>query len=225
MTEPLEETSSGSVSRAALPLAIELAGERDVVAIGPGLGSMDEMTRSFTREFIAARPRPVAIDADALNSLAPWDASIKGSAELPLILTPHPGEMARLTGKTIEEILRNRVEIAREFATSHNLILVLKGSRTLVAAPTGEVYINPTGNAGMATAGAGDALTGAVAGLMAQKTDDPLGATLAAVYLHGLAGDIAASRAGARAMIASDISSCLGDAFAEVGGEKERLVR
>ncbi|MEW6210328.1 MAG: NAD(P)H-hydrate dehydratase [Acidobacteriota bacterium] len=225
MTEPLEETSSGSVSSAATLRAIELAGERDVTAIGPGLGSIDEMTRSFTREFIASRPRPTVVDADALNSLAPWDSSIKGRQELSLILTPHPGEMARLMGKTTEEVLRDRVEIARHFATNHNLILVLKGSRSLVAAPTGEVYINPTGNAGMATAGAGDVLTGVIAGLMAQKTDDPLGATIAAVYLHGLAGDIAASRAGVRAMIASDISRCLGDAFTQVGGERERLDR
>jgi NAD(P)H-hydrate epimerase len=133
--------------------------------------------------------------------------------------------MARLTGKTIEEILRDRVEIAREFASSHNLILVLKGSRSLVAAPDGEVYINPTGNAGMATAGAGDVLTGMIAGLMAQKPDDPLAATLAAVYLLGLAGDIAASRTSTRAMIASDISLCLGDAFIEVGGPDERFNR
>jgi NAD(P)H-hydrate epimerase len=225
MTEPLDETPSGSISRIAARRAIELSLARDITAIGPGLGSEDEMTRHFARDFIISRPRPVIVDADALNSLAPWDSSTKGSAELPLILTPHPGEMARLMGKTIEEILRDRVEIAREFASSYNLILVLKGSRTLVAAPDGEVYVNPTGNAGMATAGAGDVLTGVIAGLMAQKPDDPLAATVAAVYLHGLAGDIAASRTGTRAMIASDISSCLGAAFIEVGGPEEKFNR
>lgn len=225
MTEPLDETPTGSISRMAAPRAIELAEARDVAAIGPGLGSLDEMTRHFVREFVTSRPRPTVVDADALNSLAPWDSSIKGNAEFPLILTPHPGEMARLTEKTVEETLRNRVEIAREFASTHNLILVLKGSRSLIAAPDGEVYINPTGNPGMATGGTGDVLTGMIAGLMAQKPTDPLGATIAAVYLHGLAGDIAASRTSTRAMIASDISSCLGDAFIEVGGQSERLDR
>lgn len=225
MTEPLDETPTGSISRMAAPRAVELSSARDVAAIGPGLGSLDEMTRHFVREFVTSRPRPTVVDADALNSLAPWDASIKGSAELPLILTPHPGEMARLTEKTVEEVLRDRVEIAREFASAHNLILVLKGSRTLIAAPDGEVYVNPTGNSGMATAGTGDVLTGMIAGLMAQKPIDPLSATIAAVYLHGLAGDIAASRTSTRAMIASDISRCLGDAFIEVGGPAERLNR
>src|SRR6185295_8850448 len=122
------------------------------------------------------------------------------------------------------DILRNRVAVAREFATAHNLLLVLKGSRTLIGAPDGEIYINPTGNAGMATGGTGDVLTGIIAGLLAQKPGDPLAATVAGVYLHGLAGDIAASRIGTRAMIASDISAHLGDAFIELGGDRERRV-
>jgi NAD(P)H-hydrate epimerase len=225
MTEALEETPEGAVAREAVDRALALAAERDVLAMGPGLGSSEESTRGFVRAVVESRQRPMVLDADALNALAPWAADLHGSSELPLILTPHPMEMARLGGKQIEEVIKNRVEIARSFATEHSVILVLKGSRTVIAAPDGEVYVNPTGNAGMATGGTGDVLTGIVAGLLAQKPDDPIGATISAVYLHGLAGDIAASRIGTRAMIASDISAHLGDAFIKVGGNEERLVR
>ena len=167
----------------------------------------------------------MVIDADALNSLAPWAENLRGSAELPMILTPHPGEMARLVSKSIADITRNPIDTARSFAVARGVILVLKGSPTVVAAPDGQVYVNSTGNAGMATGGTGDVLTGMIASFVAQKPDDPLNATIAAVYLHGLAGDIAASRLGTRAMIASDITSHLGEAFISVGGDAERLVR
>ena len=222
MTEPLLETASGTIARDASEKVLELMLDRDVLAIGPGIGSSDESTRSFVRVAAAKRSKPMVIDADGLNSLAPWVSSMRGGTELPLILTPHPGEMSRLVGRPIAAVLRNRVELAREFATQHGLIVVLKGSRTLIAAPDGEVYINPTGNAGMATGGAGDVLTGLIAGLLAQKKDDPLGAAIAGVYLHGQAGDIASAHAGTRAMVASDITSHLGEAFIAVGGEEER---
>jgi NAD(P)H-hydrate epimerase len=221
----LTETDSGTVAREAADHALELAAERDVVAIGPGLGSAEESTRAFVRALAMQRQRPMVIDADGLNALAPWAENLRGSSQLPLILTPHPGEMARLTGRSIAEVVGNRVEIAREFAVSHSVILILKGSRTLIAAPDGEVYVNPTGNAGMATGGTGDVLTGIIAGLVAQKTDSALEATISAVYLHGLAGDIAASQMGTRAMIASDIAAHLGDAFIETGGSNEAFVR
>ncbi|HXG91194.1 MAG TPA: NAD(P)H-hydrate dehydratase [Blastocatellia bacterium] len=224
MTEPLPETASGTIAREAADRALELAAAAHVVAIGPGLGSSEESTRAFVRAFLMKRERPVVVDADGLNSLVPWAENLRGTVELPLILTPHPGEMARLTGKQISEVVRHRVEIAREFATMHQVVVVLKGSRTLIAAPDGEVYVNPTGNAGMASGGTGDVLTGIIAGLVAQKMDDPIAATIAAVYLHGLAGDIAASRKGLRAMVATDIPSHLGDAFIEMGGDAERLV-
>ena len=221
MTEPLAETAGGAVAREALDRVIELASERDVIAIGPGLGSSEESTRTLVHATAINRQRPMVIDADGLNSLAPWADNLQGSSDLPLILTPHPGEMSRLLGKPIAFILQNRVKVAREFATLHTAIVVLKGSRTLIAAPDGEVYINPTGNAGMATGGTGDVLTGIIAGLLAQKSDDPIAATIAGVYLHGLAGDIAASCTGIRAMTASDISAHLGEAFSEVGGREE----
>ena len=167
----------------------------------------------------------MVIDADGLNSLAPWAENLRGSAKLAMILTPHPGEMGRLISKPIAEIIRNSIDVARSFATDRNVILVLKGSPTVIAAPDGQVYVNATGNAGMATGGTGDVLTGMISSFVAQKLDDPLAATIAAVYLHGLAGDIAASRGGTRAMIASDISSHLGEAFIAMGGDAERFVR
>ncbi|MGH9764963.1 MAG: NAD(P)H-hydrate dehydratase, partial [Blastocatellia bacterium] len=225
MTEPLAENSSGTISSDAVRAAMQLAAARDVVAVGPGIGSSDTSTRDFVREFVAARSRPIVIDADGLNCLAPWPESFKGSPELPIVLTPHPGEMARLLGCSIAEVLRDRVELARRFAVAHSLILVLKGSRTIVAGPDGEVYVNPTGNEGMASGGTGDVLTGITAALVAQHRADPRGAVIAAVYLHGIAGDIAASGLGTRAMIASDIIVHLGDAFIEVGGDEERLNR
>ncbi|MEK6301607.1 MAG: NAD(P)H-hydrate dehydratase [Acidobacteriota bacterium] len=225
MTEPLAETASGSFSLEAAEDVARLGAERDVVAIGPGLGSEDASTREFVRAVVGKRERPTVADADALNALAPWEEAVGAQPGVPLILTPHPGEMSRLVGKPIDVVLRDRIEIAREFSTSHGVILVLKGSRTLIAAPDGQVYVNPTGNAGMATGGSGDVLTGIIAGLLAQKMDDALGATIAAVYLHGLAGDIAASKLGTRAMIASDITANLGAALIEVGGDAERLVR
>ena len=171
------------------------------------------------------RQRPMVIDADGLNSLVPWADNLMGSPELPMILTPHPGEMARLVSKPIAGILEHPIDVARSFAVDRNVILVLKGSPTLIAAPDGQVYVSRSGNAGMATGGTGDVLTGMVASFVAQKPDDPLAATIAAVYLHGLAGDIAAAMVGTRAMIASDIIAHLGEAFISVGGDAERFVR
>jgi NAD(P)H-hydrate epimerase len=222
MTESLDELESGAISRSALDRALELAGKRTVVAIGPGLSSADESTRRFAREFVERRNAPIVIDADGLNALAPWPEDLSGSEELPVVVTPHPGEMARLAGKTTAEVLADRINVAREFATKHHLIAVLKGSRTIIAAPDGQVYVNPTGNAGMATAGSGDVLTGLIAGLIAQKPAEPLEATIAGVYLHGLAGDIAANRIGMRSLIASDIIANLSEAILRVGGEAER---
>jgi len=217
MTEALAETVAGAVSREAIDRALELAVARDVIVIGPGLSSAEKSTRTFVRSLVMQRPRPVVIDADGLNCLAPWAENLRGSPELPMILTPHPGEMARLAGLKSSEVVARRVEVAREFATSYSLFLVLKGSRTLVAAPDGEVYIIPTGNAGMATAGSGDVLTGIIAGFLAQSPRKPLEAAIAGAYLHGLAGDIAGGRLGMRAMTASDITGCLAEAILRLG--------
>jgi NAD(P)H-hydrate epimerase len=222
MTEALEETYDGAISHSALDRALHLAQKRSVVAIGPGLSSSDESVRSFVREMVEKRTAPMVIDADGLNALAPWPEELKGSNKAPIIITPHPGEMARLTGKSNAEVVANRIGVAREFATKHHVITVLKGNRTLIAAPDGFVYVNPTGNAGMATAGSGDVLTGLVAGLLAQAPHSALDAAIAGVYLHGFAGDLAASKLGMRSLIASDIGANLSEAILSAGGDAER---
>ncbi|HEX8919905.1 MAG TPA: NAD(P)H-hydrate dehydratase, partial [Pyrinomonadaceae bacterium] len=170
MTAMLPETARGAVSFEAIEQVTKLSLRANVLAIGPGLSSEDESTRRFVREVVEKRTTPVVIDADGLNALAPWPETLRGSAALPLILTPHPGEMLRLMGSVdAQEALADRVGAARDFATAHELILVLKGTRTLVAAQDGRVFVNPTGNAGLGTAGAGDTLTGIITGFLAQE--------------------------------------------------------
>ncbi len=216
MTETLTETPEGTIAEEALSRALELAAERDVLAIGPGL-TTHESTRRFVQELIARVHGPLIIDADGLNNVAPWPEHVHGQ-QRPLVVTPHPGEMARLIRSTGAQVLERRVEVAREFAVAHHVRLVLKGHRTLIATPDGQVYVNPTGNAGLATAGSGDVLTGILAGCVAQdRSGDPTEAVLAAVYLHGLAGDLAARRLGTRTMLASDVTAHLGEALAQVG--------
>jgi NAD(P)H-hydrate epimerase len=160
----------------------------------------------------------VVVDADGLNCLAPWPKELKGSKEFPLVLTPHPGEMLRLLGTEDKSVLSDRVSMARSFALEHQLILVLKGSRTMIATPEGLVFVNPTGNAGLGTAGTGDTLTGVITGFLAQSVAtlkeraDAAEAVMAAVYISSLAADIAASKLGMRSMVASDIRDHLNDA-------------
>jgi len=219
ITTPLAETDRGAVSDEAANHFLSLAEKVTVVAIGPGLTSEDERTRGFVRSIVERRTTPCVVDADGLNSLAPWPATLKGSKQHPLILTPHPGEMLRLMGAEDKSALDDRVTAAREFATAHHVILVLKGSRPLVATPGGRVFINPTGNAGLGTAGAGDTLTGLISGFLAQSygtlkdSADAITATIAALYVGGLAGDFAAKKLGMRTMLASDIREHLSDAI------------
>ncbi|HKG48211.1 MAG TPA: NAD(P)H-hydrate dehydratase [Pyrinomonadaceae bacterium] len=211
ITTALAETDRGAVSDEAASHFLTLAEKATVVAVGPGLTSDDDRTRRFVRTVVERRATPCVIDADGLNSLAPWPATLKGSDQHPLILTPHPGEMLRLMGAEDKSALDDRVSAAREFATAHHVILVLKGSRPLVATPAGRVFINPTGNAGLGTAGAGDTLTGLISGFLAQAYGtlqdraDAIITTLAALYVGGLAGDFAAKKLGMRTMLASDI--------------------
>lgn len=226
MTIPLAETDRGAVSDDAISHVERLLSKASVVAIGPGMSAEDERTRRFVYSIVKQRKTPIVIDADALNSLAPWPAHLQGSDELPLILTPHPGEMLRLLGTDDKSVLNDRVTVARNFATKHNVILVLKGARTLIALP-GKVFINPTGNPGLGTAGSGDTLTGIIAGFIAQTVAESkdetraLKATLAAVYVGGLAGDFAARKLGMRAMVASDIREHLSEAICSLDPKGE----
>jgi len=233
MTTALAETDRGAVSDAAIDHVLQLAKKADVIAIGPGLSAEDERTRRFVYSVVKQRQTPVVIDADALNCLAMysangWPDDLRGSKEAPLILTPHAGEMLRLLGTTDKTALEDRVAVARDFATKHELILVLKGARSLIAAPDGRVFINPTGNAGLGTAGAGDTLTGIIAGFMAQSTAgfydeaDALFSVIAALYVGGLAGDLAARDLGMRTMVASDIREHLSEAIRSLDPQGEQ---
>ncbi len=155
----------------------------------------------------------MVLDADGLNAFAGCVETLSGKGRT-RVLTPHPGEMARLKGVSSAEVQARRMELARELAGQNDLHVVLKGYRTLTAAPTGEVWVNPTGNPGMATGGTGDVLTGMVAGLLAQYPGQPVSRVVAAaVYLHGLAGDRAVERVGEEAFVASDLLDTIPDAF------------
>jgi len=210
MTEPLPETDAGSISLRALDYGRldQLVEGKSVLAVGPGIGSVRE-TAELVRTVVSRYDVPIVLDADGLNAFAGCMDTFRASQRV-RILTPHPGEMARLTGRTTREILARRVEVAREFAKQHQATLVLKGSRTLTAAPDGQVWANPTGNPGMATGGTGDVLTGLIAGLVAQhSTRPPAEVAAAGVYLHGLAGDLAALVLGETSLIAGDLLDAL----------------
>lgn len=230
MAAPLAETEQGGIHLDALVRYGELAARASVVAVGCGL-AREESTRRFVRELVERREGPVVVDADGLNALAPWPKELRGRAGAPLILTPHEGEMLRLLGSRDRAALRERASALSGFASEHGLIVVLKGTRTLVAAPDGRVFINPTGNAGLGTAGSGDTLTGIITGFLAQSyassngaertEEDAVEAVTAAVYVAGLAGEAASREHGLRAMTASDVRAYLSDAIRALDPEGE----
>ena len=212
MCVPLAERD-GSVELAnASPQSLEklLKGIK-VVALGPGLGTDGEAS-DFARSLVANCTLPMVIDADALNAFAGKTNLLLGQGRT-LVLTPHPGEMARLMGMTVNEVEADRVAIARKFATSHGVTLVLKGWRTLIAHPDGRVAVNTTGNPSMAKGGSGDILTGIVAAMLAQYPDNAASAVEAAVFLHGLAGDFAARAQDEHTVLAMDTVEHLWEAF------------
>jgi hydroxyethylthiazole kinase-like uncharacterized protein yjeF len=214
MTEPLPETQTGAIATHAVHRILELAENKSLVAVGPGLGT-DPDTVEMVRQLFRTLPKTLVIDADGLNALAGGDWI--GSGEI-RILTPHPGEMSRLTGKTVAQVQSDRVAAARDFAAAVSVHVVLKGHRTLVAAPNSDVLVNPTGSPAMATAGTGDVLTGITAGLLAQFSKEPMTAIAAAVYLHGLAGEIGAEELGEHSLIATDLLRYLAGAIKRVAG-------
>ncbi|PKM77348.1 MAG: bifunctional ADP-dependent NAD(P)H-hydrate dehydratase/NAD(P)H-hydrate epimerase [Firmicutes bacterium HGW-Firmicutes-15] len=202
MSRALPETSEATISLEALPAIENLLGTVSVCAIGPGMSTYQE-ANAILRQVLEKSGVPILIDADGLNALA-GDTAIFKDRQVPIVITPHPGEMARLTGLTVEEIQQNRLEIARNYAVEWGITVVLKGNKTVVASPSGEVFINMCGNPGMATAGSGDVLSGIILGLMAQGLR-PQSAAVAGVYIHGSAGDRAAEILGQRGLIAGDL--------------------
>jgi hydroxyethylthiazole kinase-like uncharacterized protein yjeF len=191
--------------------ALTLAQKSTVVAIGPGLGTGDEAIRLVNRLYRDC-DRPLVVDADALNILAgqlPPTGKIR-------ILTPHPGEMSRLTGKSVQEVQADRLGIAQEFVSQSGAAVVLKGDRTVIAFPDGETWVNPTGSPAMATGGTGDVLTGMIAGTVAQHPKNWKRAVIAAVWLHGRCGELAAQDWGEQSMLASDLIEYLPEAMNEL---------
>jgi ADP-dependent NAD(P)H-hydrate dehydratase / NAD(P)H-hydrate epimerase len=222
MTIPMLEGENGEISSANLALErLNVLLERvTVLAVGPGLGQHPE-TEKFVLELVRQTRQPLVLDADALNILAKDPVKIIGKIDgrdRPLVITPHPGEMARLIAGSIKDVQSDRETVARNFATTHNVTVVLKGWRTLIAHPDGAIAVNTTGNPGMAKGGSGDILTGIVAGMLAQYARDGspenvAKAVEAAVYLHGLAGDLAALEQDEHTLLATDTVSHLCNAF------------
>ena len=187
--------------------------EFDAVAIGPGLGQSTETQRAVL-SWISSCPRPLVIDADGLNALA-RNVSQLNTVSAPVVLTPHPGEMSRLCGKAVREVQARRWEMAQELARARGVVVALKGAGTVVSDKSGRLWLNFTGNPGMAKGGVGDVLTGVIGALLAQRLS-ALDATRVGVFVHGRAGDVARERCGETAMLASDLIASLGEAFLSV---------
>lgn len=213
MTEPLDETEAGTISVTAREYGRmdAIVKGKNVIALGPGI-SRHADTVEFIHAFIDKYPLPLVLDADGLNAFEGCAERLSG-AKRALVVTPHPGEMSRLTGVGTKEIQADRLRTARSFAQQRQCIVVLKGHRTVVAQPNGTAWVNPTGNPGMATGGTGDVLTGMIAGFIAQFPAEPARAAAAAVYLHGLAGDVAREEVGEQAMVATDLLTYLPEAI------------
>ncbi len=211
MTEPLPETDAGTISESALDTIEQLTKGKTVVAIGPGI-SRNPQTSELVRNLIAKLQVSTVLDADGLNAFEGRASELNGNGRT-LVITPHPGEMARLGGCSIADVQKDRLAVARAFARDHDLIVVLKGHRTLVVQSNGEAWVNTTGNPGMATGGTGDILTGMTAGMLAQFPKNAFAAVTAAVYLHGLAGDVMRDQFGEHSLIATDLLAGLPEAF------------
>ncbi|MEO8070191.1 MAG: NAD(P)H-hydrate dehydratase [Acidobacteriota bacterium] len=218
MTLPLEEAPDGTVAFEALDRLLTF--EADIIAVGPGLGRSPS-AMALVHALAERSGVPLVIDADALNAFAGDTDRLMGRDGVDVIITPHPGEMARLTGMTIEEVQAHRLEVARDFAATHRVHVVLKGHRTIIASPDGRIAINLTGNPGMATAGSGDVLTGIIAAWFGQLLDAEAAMRLS-VYLHGLAGDLAEADEGEIALIAGDIINHLGDAVLDLSSRAHK---
>ncbi len=217
MTEGLDETASGTIDYGAIDRVLDI--KADVIAVGPGLGHAPS-TSAFVHALLERAGVPLVLDADALNAFVGEPERLMGRDGVDVIITPHPGEMARLLNTSIEKVQADRLKHAREFAAAHKVHVVLKGHRTVIAGPDGRTFVNLTGNAGMATGGTGDLLTGMLAAWFAQLLDAEAACKLA-VYLHGTAGDLAEADEGEVALIATDIAARLGDAVLELTARRK----
>jgi NAD(P)H-hydrate epimerase len=223
MTEFLPETEDQTSDRAGADRLVALLSQVEAMVLGPGM-TVHPSTRKLIWELVRRSPVPVVLDADGINAFVPPAAPLQNEAGMPIIITPHPGEMARLMGKKIPDVQKNRLEIALGCAARHRCYVVLKGFQTVVATPMGDVFINCTGNPGMATGGTGDILAGImgrfVAGWKHQSSrENPWNLAdclSAAVYIHGLAGDLAAEDKGMESLIATDLLAYLPKAFKKV---------
>jgi ADP-dependent NAD(P)H-hydrate dehydratase / NAD(P)H-hydrate epimerase len=222
MIEGLPETEVESFDRSGIDTILSQSGQVDALVLGPGI-TTHPSTKMLVWEVVRCSPVPIVLDADGINAFAPPAEPLRNESGQPIIITPHPGEMARLIGKKIPEIQRDRLESARDFAVRHRCHVILKGFQTIVANPEGELHLNPTGNPGMATGGTGDILAGMVGRFVAgwnltnRGPEHSLSEYLsAAVYLHGLAGDLAAAEEGMESLIATDLLSYLPQTFKKV---------
>ena len=213
MTFPLPDTKDGTIDKSALDILIKFLEGKSAVLIGPGI-TTNPSTSSLIKNLIKKVSCPMLIDADGLNIIADKIELLKDKPS-PVVVTPHPGEMARMLNTTSKEIQANRIESSRKLSAEYGIYVILKGARTIVATPEGEVYINPTGNPGMATAGTGDVLSGIVAGFLSQGLS-ARDSSILGVYLHGLAGDIAAEKLSQTALIASDLIKTFPEAVKRV---------
>jgi NAD(P)H-hydrate epimerase len=211
MTEPLPETDAGTIATNADVRIEDLLKSMTVVAVGPGI-SRHPHTATLVRSLVVHQKIPMVVDADGLNAFEHHTNELNGRGRT-LVITPHPGEMARLVGCSTAAVQKDRLGVARKFAREHELIVVLKGHRTLVVQPDGEVWVNTTGNSGMATGGTGDILTGMVSAMIAQNPAEAVTAVCAAVHLHGLAGDVMRESIGEHSLVATDLLRGLPDAF------------
>jgi NAD(P)H-hydrate epimerase len=215
MTAPLPEAHDGCLGEAAFDAIMRLLEGKQALALGPGIGT-DPSTRNLVCRLLTACELPIVLDADGLNCLASNLEALE-QRQAPLVMTPHPGEMARLLNTSPQAVQQDRIRAARQLTSAYPFVLVLKGARTLIAHPDGRVYVNPTGNAGMASGGMGDVLTGLIAGLIVQGVS-PANAAQAGVYLHGLAADTLAARMGSIGFLASDVMHALPETIQHLAG-------
>ncbi len=214
MTEPLPETEGGVFGKVAIEAALRLMSERkNALAIGPGI-TTGEDTAQFLYEILRKSSVPIVLDADGITLIA-RNLNILKEVKVPIILTPHPGEMSRLIGRTSDDVQKNRVGVARDFSTMYNAYTVLKGARTVISTPEGSVFINPTGNPAMASGGMGDVLNGVIAGFLAQGYK-PSDACILGVFSHGLAGDMESKKKGQAGIIASDVADLMPEALNKI---------